>query len=87
MILNSWALLLLFSILISYFLFKIRVYNHHKLVIYICISFEIYFFSVVIATREKNDFILLFTQFGISFIESIIITIYPSYIRLKSCLL
>ena len=83
MILNSWALLLLFSILISYFLFKIRVYNHHKLVIYICISFEIYFFSVVIATREKNDFILLFTQFGISFIESIIIILIKNIMDIK----
>ena len=83
MILNSWALLLLFSILISYFLFKIRVYNHHKLVIYICISFEIYFFSVVIDTREKNDFILLFTQFGISFIESIIIILIKNIMDIK----
>jgi hypothetical protein len=73
MILNSWALLLLFSILISYLFFKIRVYKHHKLVIYICILFEIYFFSIVIFTGEKYEFILLFTQSGISLIESITI--------------
>jgi len=78
MISNSWALLLLFSILISFFLFKIRVYKHQRLVIYICLLFEIYIFSVLIFTGEKYDFILLFTQTGISFIESITIILYFS---------
>ena len=83
MIANSWALLLLLSILISYILFKIRVYNHHKLVIYIFIIFEIYFFSVVIITGEKYEYILLITQFGISFIESITIILIKNIMDIK----
>ena len=83
MISNSWALLLLFSILISFFLFKIRIYKHQRLVIYICLLFEIYFFSVVIFTGEKYDFILLFTQTGISFIESITIILIKNIMDIK----
>jgi len=76
MLVNSYILLLLFPILISIFLFKMRIYKHHKLAIYPYILFEIYIIFAVIFTGEIVEIFLLLVQIGISFIESINIILY-----------
>jgi hypothetical protein len=73
MIFSSWILLIQFSILISFCYFKTRVYKHHKLVIYIYTLYEIYIFFMVFLTGKTYEYILLFIQIVISFIESITI--------------
>ena len=83
MIINSWIFLLIFSILIGIFLYKMRFYKHHLFSIFPFILFEIYIIFTVISFGKGFDIILFLVQIFMSLIESIIIILIKNIIEKK----
>jgi len=71
MLIKSSIFLILFSNLICYFAFKIKIYKHHKLVIYFFSIYGIILTILIILCGQEYDFALLFIQIVISSFESI----------------
>ena len=83
LLVKSWIYLLIFSILLSIFLFKIKIYIHHKIVICYYLLFEIYSLILVFWKGEILRPILWISLIGISFIESIIYILIKNLMEIK----
>jgi len=83
LLVKSWIYLLIFSILLSIFLFKIKIYIHHKIVICYYLIIEILSLILVFWKGEIYKPILWISLIGISFAESIIYILIKNLMEIK----
>jgi len=80
---KSWIFLLIFSVLLNIYFLKIKIYRHHKLVIYYYVLCEVYSLILVFSTKKVYEPILWLSTIGISFIESMAVILIKNLMEIK----